>query len=71
MKSAAKSSRIQSNLMNDEELRSFNFLELKYRKGGGGGGANSIVFCHRFSTVFNEFINTPWIQLMGRNLLSV
>ena len=35
MKSAAKSSRIQSNLMNDEELRSFNFLELKYRKGGG------------------------------------
>ena len=32
-KSSADSCRIQSNLMNDEEFRSFNFLKLKYKKG--------------------------------------
>ena len=32
-KNFAESCRIQSNLMNDEGFRSFNFLKLKYRRG--------------------------------------
>ena len=49
MKSAAESCRIQSNLMNDEELRSFNFSKLKYRMGGG------TKFHSFLSLVFNSF----------------
>ena len=33
MRSTAESSRIQSNLMNDEEFKSFSFLKLKYSRG--------------------------------------
>ena len=32
-KGTGESCRIQSNLMNDEELKSFNFLKLKYKRG--------------------------------------
>ena len=57
MRSADESCRIQSNLMNKEELRSFNFLKLKYRRGGGGrGGEGGDQIPQLFVTDFRQFL---------------